>query len=75
MCLAQGHNTVPLVGTDPRTSRFGVHTLPLRHNFDNEGFRKISFVRLPKKFSKSKVPGTEMKFSAVKNKFLLYSDM
>ena len=24
MCLAQGHNTVPLVGIEPRTSRFGV---------------------------------------------------
>ena len=24
MCLAQGHNTVTLVGFEPRTSRFGV---------------------------------------------------
>ena len=24
MCLAQGHNTVTLVGIEPRTSRFGV---------------------------------------------------
>ena len=24
MCLAQGHNTVPPVGIEPRTSRFGV---------------------------------------------------
>ena len=24
MCLAQGHNTVTLVGNEPRTSRFGV---------------------------------------------------
>ena len=24
MCLAQGHNTVPLVGIEPRTSLFGV---------------------------------------------------
>ena len=30
-----------------------------------KGFRKISLVRLPKKFSKSQVPGTEMKFIAV----------
>ena len=24
MCLAQGHNSVPLVGIEPRTYRFGV---------------------------------------------------
>ena len=24
LCLAQGHNTVPPVGIEPRTSRFGV---------------------------------------------------
>ena len=37
MCLAQGHNTVTLVGIEPRTSRFGVrhstttpHPLPQR---------------------------------------------
>ena len=29
--------------------------------------RKISFVRLPKKFLKFQVPGTEMKFIAVKD--------
>ena len=31
----------------------------------SKGFQKISFVRLPKKFSKSEVPDTEMKFIAV----------
>ena len=33
MCLAQGHNTVPPVGIEPRTSRFGVRcstTIQLR---------------------------------------------
>ena len=39
MCLAQGHNTVALVGIEPRTSRFGVRrptTAPprsLKNNF------------------------------------------
>ena len=35
MCLAQGHNTVTLVGFEPRTSRFGVRrstTTPPRSN-------------------------------------------
>ena len=31
----------------------------------SKGSRKNSIVRLPKKFSKSQVPGTEMKFIAV----------
>ena len=28
MCLAQGHNTVPLVGIEPRTSQCGVRNYP-----------------------------------------------
>ena len=33
--------------------------------YRGKGFQKTSLVRLPKKFSKSQVPGTEMKFIAV----------
>ena len=37
-----------------------------------KGSRKISFVRLPKNFVKSKIPGTETKFIAVEKLVFFY---
>ena len=44
MCLAQGHNTVPHVGIEPRTSRFEVrHWLPKVRNVRSWVQNKASF--------------------------------
>ena len=52
-----------------------VYTLTFYGDLVYKGSRKTSVVRLPKHFIKSQVPGSEMKFIAVQNKFLVYLDM
>ena len=39
MCLAQGHNMVPLVGIEPRTSRFG----PTLYHYATANYKLIFY--------------------------------
>ena len=55
MCLAQGHNTVTLVGFEPRTSRFGVRsstTTPPRSLYLDTMSRKLLYLNRPSSINK-----------------------